>query len=157
MRRPTRSGQLCDRAHEWASLRLDCELSELESALLDAHLARCAECRQFADAVDRVTDALRSAALEPLTAPVVLPRRRVRATTRTFQAVAASALVLVAAGLGSLFGILSSHGKAPSRAAGPHALVVAFDDTANSLRAIRRQSLIAGTRTIPRNRSLGEV
>src|SRR3954452_9437902 len=41
-------GQLCARARFWASLRVDGELSELEGALLDAHLARCAECREVA-------------------------------------------------------------------------------------------------------------
>jgi anti-sigma factor RsiW len=157
MRRPRNNGQLCDRAREWASLRLDCELSELESALLDAHLDRCAECREFADEVDVATQTLRSAQLEPLTAPVVLPTRGVGTGTRAFQAVVASALVLVAAGLGSLFGILSSSGGAPSRSASAGSIVVAFDDTANSLRQIRRESLILETKTIPKNRSLGEV
>lgn len=157
MRRRGNTGQLCDRAREWASLRLDCELSELEGALLDAHLERCAECREFVEEVEVATRALRSAELEPLTAPVVLPRRGVGARTRTFQAVAASALVLVAAGLGSLFGILSGHGAAPARSTSARPVVVAFDDTADSLRRLRRESLILQTKTIPRNRSLGEV
>src|SRR3954454_17246769 len=42
---------LCERARLWASLRADGELSELEGALLDAHLARCAECRSVAGGV----------------------------------------------------------------------------------------------------------
>src|SRR5438105_4563752 len=37
----------CDRAREWVSLLLDDELSEFENALLDAHLAGCADCRAF--------------------------------------------------------------------------------------------------------------
>ena len=36
----TPGGQLCARARFWVSLRVDGELSELEGALLDAHLAR---------------------------------------------------------------------------------------------------------------------
>jgi predicted anti-sigma-YlaC factor YlaD len=155
MRRLT--GQLCDRAREWASLRLDGELSELESALLGAHVERCADCRAFVDDVDLATTALRSASLEPLMTPVALPRRRVGSRTRTLQAAAAAALVLTAAGLGSLFGLLSGSGAAPSRAASGSPIVVAFDDTANSLRAIRREGLILETKTIPRNRSLGDV
>src|SRR6266536_2332725 len=100
-------GQLCDRAREWASLRLDGELSELELALLDAHVARCEDCCLFAYEVAAATVLLRDAQLEPLTAPIVLPRRRVRTGTRAFKASAAAALVLGAAGLGSLSGILS--------------------------------------------------
>lgn len=152
------NGQLCDRAREWASLRLDGELSELESALLVAHLERCAECRVFADDVDAATATLRSAQLEPLTAPVALPRRTVGRRTRALQAGAAAALVVTAAGLGSLFGVLNSGGASkPAPAASRSPLVVAYDDTADSLRAIRREGLILEAKTIPRNRSLGDV
>ena len=38
----------CDRAREGASARLDGELGQLDHARLEAHLALCAECRQFA-------------------------------------------------------------------------------------------------------------
>jgi predicted anti-sigma-YlaC factor YlaD len=51
----------CERARAWASLRADGELSELESALLDAHLARCASCRSFARGAVEVASALRTA------------------------------------------------------------------------------------------------
>jgi anti-sigma factor RsiW len=152
------NGQLCDRAREWASLRLDGELSELESALLAAHVERCVDCRAFTDDVDAATAALRDAQLEPLTAPVVLPRRTARARTRALQASAAAALVVTAAGLGSLFGVLSSGGNAkPAVRANRSPIVVAYDDTADSLRAIRREGLILEAKTIPRNRSLGDV
>jgi predicted anti-sigma-YlaC factor YlaD len=154
MARPARTGQLCDRAREWASLRADGELSELEGALLDAHLKRCLGCRAFADDIAGVTDALRAAALEQLTAPVVLPRRT-RVSLRTFQASAAAAAVLMAAGLGSLFGVLRSDGGARPHA--PHfATVVAFDESANTMRALRREGLIVqGMGRIPRNRDTG--
>ena len=45
------TGQLCARARFWASLRVDGELSELEGALLDAHLGRCADCSAYAAGV----------------------------------------------------------------------------------------------------------
>ena len=38
---------MCERAREWASLRLDGELSELERALLDAHTRNCAACAEY--------------------------------------------------------------------------------------------------------------
>ncbi len=154
MARRRTTGQLCERAREWASLRLDGELSELEGALLEAHLRRCAECRAFAADVTEMTAALRAAELEPLTAPVVLPRRT-RVPVRAFQVSAAAALVLAAAGLGSLFGILNSGGGAPSPSDGSS--VVAFQDTPNSLRQLRRQGLILQTKTIPRNLDLPSV
>jgi predicted anti-sigma-YlaC factor YlaD len=51
----------CERAREWASLRLDAELSEFEQALLDAHLERCPPCAEYAGNVTTATKALRSA------------------------------------------------------------------------------------------------
>ena len=49
------TGQLCARARFWASLRVDGELSELEGALLDAHLGRCADCSAYAAGVTGTT------------------------------------------------------------------------------------------------------
>jgi len=74
-------GQLCARARFWVSLRVDDELSELEGALLDAHLSRCADCREFALGADASTAAIRAASYVRH-APVVLdtprsPRRYV--------------------------------------------------------------------------------
>ena len=154
MARPARSGQLCDRAREWASLRVDGELSELESALLDAHLKRCGDCRTFVDDVAGLTRALRAAELEPLTAPVVLPRRT-RVSLRTAQMSAAAAAVVAAAGLGSLFGVLRSDSGVQPRTP-KLGTVVAFDESANSMRALRREALIVqGQGRIPRNRDAG--
>lgn len=66
----------CDRARQAASLRLDGELSQLESALLERHLQRCTGCAEFVADVEVLTDALRSAALVPLEQPIELPLRR---------------------------------------------------------------------------------
>jgi len=68
---------LCERACRWASLRVDGELSELESALLDDHLGRCRSCRVFARGIEDVAAALAAARLErPAPLALVIPRRR---------------------------------------------------------------------------------
>jgi Putative zinc-finger len=66
----------CDRSRAWISLRLDDELSRFEHVLLGAHLALCRDCRRFADDVAWQTQAVRGAALEPLSFPVTIPSRR---------------------------------------------------------------------------------
>jgi hypothetical protein len=84
----------CERSREWASLRLDGMLSFFESALLDRHLRRCADCRSFAAAVSAHTHLLRSAELEE-------PGRRLefagRRTSRRRSAVGAALVAVVAA------------------------------------------------------------
>src|SRR5213080_1781383 len=91
--------QLCERARAWASLRADGELSELESALLDAHLERCAPCRSFAAGVETVAETLRAVPLERPRVSVALPTRV--GTPRAWQALrlTAAAAVVVAAGV----------------------------------------------------------
>jgi len=84
----------CERARECASLRLDGELSEFESALLNAHLARCEGCRAFADELGGVTTTLRDAPLETLEQPVALPTRRRISSRRPVEIAAAAALML---------------------------------------------------------------
>ena len=44
--------------------------------MLEAHLGRCADCREFEAAVAEFTTELRAAPLEPLARAVVIPRRR---------------------------------------------------------------------------------
>jgi predicted anti-sigma-YlaC factor YlaD len=95
------TGTLCDRSREWTSLRIDGELSELESAMLDAHLERCAACRDAAAETAALTRMLREAPLEPLPRPLSIPRRH--AAFRAARVTAAAAVMLVAAGLGSVF------------------------------------------------------
>jgi len=110
--------QICERAREWASLRLDGELSELERALLDAHTRRCAACEHYVAEIDAITASIRSAELERLPRPVVLPLRRSFAwATRALQAGAATAAVLaITAGLALQVGrTSSSHGTVPGR------------------------------------------
>jgi hypothetical protein len=144
-------GQLCDRAREWSSLRLDGELSELEQALLDAHLAGCADCQAFAAEAAAFTLQLRSVEPEQLTAPIFLPRRAT-GSLRSLQTGVAAAMVIAAAALGSALGVLershsSGHTTLPARAA-----TIAFEDNANTLRSLRRDALIQqGRGPIPRS------
>ena len=98
---------LCDRTREWVALRLDAELSEFEMALMTAHLEWCEGCRAFSTEVEGITAALRGAPLELPARRVALPVRR-HLPTRRLQIVAAAAVVVVAAGLGGVFGTLSA-------------------------------------------------
>jgi len=92
----------CARASEWLSLRLDGQLSEFEELLLEAHLARCGECRAFAASSAGLTHALRSTPLERPTFTFEAPRRT-RGRTVALRAVSAAA----AAALVGLSGLVS--------------------------------------------------
>lgn len=114
MRTMRTTGRRCDRAREYASLRLDGELSDFERALLDSHLDRCPSCRAFADDLVAVTGRLRAAPLEQPSIAVTLPRRRFVAL-RHVQVSAAAAAVVSVVGIGALFGMLNSSATAPTR------------------------------------------
>ena len=146
----------CDCARAWVSLRLDGELSELESYMLDSHLVRCEACRAFAGDAAGFTTALRAAELEPLERPISLPARR-RTMRRAAQFGAAAALVAASVGLGSLFGAVGSgptHAPSPPRllqSESPATVMVPASYRGESLglpqaipaaiRAVRRQGL----------------
>ncbi len=122
----------CDRARQWLSLRLDGELSELEQALLAAHLERCDACRTFEAETAALTAALRAAPLERLQ-PIALPRRR-RVSARAFQAGAAAAAVVAAGVLGStiaLPALRSGPAQRSERAALPRTSLIALHFQAN--------------------------
>jgi len=89
------------------SLELDGELSEVEHALLRAHVGRCATCAAFEHDTVALTRELRAA---PLESPAVagMPPRRRSVAVRSLQVGAAAAAVALAAGLGSLAGSLDS-------------------------------------------------
>jgi predicted anti-sigma-YlaC factor YlaD len=97
----------CERARSWVSLAFDDELSEIEQASLRAHVGRCAACAGFEHDMDALTRTLRAAPLQRPAVEAMLPRRR-SAAVRVLQISAAAAAVVVAAGLGSLAGSLSS-------------------------------------------------
>jgi predicted anti-sigma-YlaC factor YlaD len=89
----------CDRARQWLSGALDGELSDFEGVLLEGHLSACAACRGYRADLNRMTEALRAAPLEPFTASMEFRRLR-RARFRLAPAVAA--LAVAAVGLGSI-------------------------------------------------------
>jgi predicted anti-sigma-YlaC factor YlaD len=104
---------MCERAREWASLRLDGELSEFERVLLDAHLRRCAACAAYVLEISAITEEIRATELELLPQPIAVPlRRRIAYASRALQAgAAAAAIMAVTVGLGTHFG---SPGSTPA-------------------------------------------
>ena len=139
---------LCERARSWASLRADGELSELESALLDAHLGRCSTCRTFARSTEEIAAALRSASLQ-LPAPFRVEAQPVRHSGLRALQVAAAVAVVVAAGV-----IAAVTGPSRSAAVVKPVAMVAGVDSPDALRELRRPALIEQGRSIPRNRQL---
>jgi predicted anti-sigma-YlaC factor YlaD len=134
---------------------VDGELSELETALLDAHLGRCDGCRAFAREADGIAAALRAVAEERLERPVVLALVPRAPRVRPVQVAVAAASVLVAAVLGSILGVASrANGSSASAQAEHHTAMVASGDTADGLRKLRRAGLIESGRPIPRNRRI---
>ena len=139
---------LCERACRWASLRVDGELSELESALLDEHLGRCRSCRVFARGIEDVAAALAAARLErPAPLALVIPRRR---RPQPVLRSAAAATLVAAAGIAAVVSGVAAYGQSAS-AAKPVAMVQGVDSP-NELRALRRSSLIDQRHVLPRNR-----
>jgi len=113
--------RLCSRARFWASLRLDDQLSELESALLDAHLRSCPSCRSFTNGAGQTTTDLRAAPLEPH-APVSLSVPRRRAGRPVVFAFAATLIAAAAVAGGFVRNVLSPTSES-SRAPRPVAVV----------------------------------
>lgn len=73
---PARHPVACERVRGQVSLEVDGELSQLERAMLAAHLARCSACRAYAADVKAFTRALRAAPMERIEIPVVVRRPR---------------------------------------------------------------------------------
>ena len=101
--RPIASDE-CAAVSEAISLRLDSQLSPVQEVLLEAHLARCADCRVRSQSVVGLTEAIRSAPLvEPPTRFQLPARSGTRA--RVLRMVPAAAAVAAVA----LTGLLSLH------------------------------------------------
>lgn len=130
-------------------MRTDGELSELESALLDAHLGRCLSCATFAQGTEDVAGALRSARLERPAAFVLVPQRRGHVGVRALQ-LAAAVAVVAGAGIVAAF---SGPSSANATGAKPVSMVAAVE-TPDRLRELRRPALIDQGRAIPRNRQV---
>ena len=88
----------CDRAREGASARLDGELGQLDHARLEAHLALCAECREFDAGISAAAARIRRTPLDAAPAEVFVAHRRSFVRPRVVTAAAATLLVAAAAG-----------------------------------------------------------
>ena len=111
----------CDRLREQVSASLDGELSQLESARLQAHLAGCASCRAFAATAGAASRLLQASPLEELQFAVALPSRRRLAAARKLQVAAAAAALTVTVGLSAALGTLSSSSGSRQHASAPAA------------------------------------
>lgn len=125
----------CSRALAWASLELDGELSQLESVLLERHLARCAACSVHVSEMRTLTDTLRSAPPEAPSAPVFVARRRSRSAPLVAKVAVAAALALAAGGLGVFAGSLGG-GPASPEPQEPELVLLTPDDR-RDLRGLR--------------------
>jgi anti-sigma factor RsiW len=82
----------CERMRSMISASLDGEVSEVEQATADAHLAECGACRAYAASLTETSRLLRTTPLEELSFPIVLPTHRLR-LARTMQLGAAASAV----------------------------------------------------------------
>lgn len=144
MRDSTAGALLCERTREWISLELDGELSEFERALMNAHLVCCGECGEFEAEVRSITTRLRAERLEPVPVPVSLPVRR-RSPLRVTQVAAAAAVVLAAAGLGSILGSVRLNDSATAEQPAAAAAAAARPLPDPLLRDLRFAFLRSGT------------
>jgi anti-sigma factor RsiW len=132
---PLMMGGACERAREWASLRLDDELSVLEEEILERHLDFCDACRRFEEGMRLSTARIRSTPLET-------PTRRVPVPTRTgvgTQYRKRTALVAAAAlAVGALVGSLVEWPGQPAPSQGPGQVSFNISRDAKNLRDIPR-------------------
>ena len=100
---PLMMGGACERAREWASLRLDDELSVLEEEILERHLDFCDACRRFEEGMRLSTARIRSTPLETPTRRMPVPARTGVVTQyRKRTALVAAAALAIGALVGSL-------------------------------------------------------
>ena len=127
----------CERARTWTSLQVDGELSELEQALLEAHLERCPDCKSFAGGLRGVEALLRAQPLEAPSRPVDVRRVRSGRSLRVLHASAAVAVVATGC-LGAL--VVGIFHVADERPAGtsPQRVSVINDASPQTMRELRR-------------------
>jgi hypothetical protein len=125
-----RSGR-CERARQWASLRIDGELSELEDTLLEKHLEGCASCRAFAARLTAATEAVRAVLQER--PQIDYPRFKRPVIRLPVGRRVAIVAVAAAAALGAFVGS-SLEKPAPEKA--PHGRQFSFRTDMNQLRQL---------------------
>jgi hypothetical protein len=126
----------CERARQWASLRIDDELSELEDALLEKHLEGCASCSAFAARLAATAEAVRAVPLErPEISYPRFERPVIRLPVGRRVAIVA---VAAAAALGAFVGSsLQKPATAPAPSRGPQ---LSFRSDQNLLRQLPHQT-----------------
>ena len=134
-----RSRLVCERVRAQLSLQLDDRLSELEEAIVSAHLSRCPACEAYRADVAAVTSLLRNAELERSERPVVLPRRT-RVSLGVLRAGAAAALVTLAVGLAGMAELLNG-GESSRLASRIEISPYEYLDSGDELRPIRSTEL----------------
>jgi predicted anti-sigma-YlaC factor YlaD len=143
----------CDRARAWASLRLDDEISELESALLEAHLRRCAACRELEESMRGAVMALRAQPLEQIDHPVTVAGRR-RLHVRPGAVASVAAVLAATVGVTAVLGTQAAKGpRAHVPVRTPAAVVSGDDKDFEQLRALRVLRLGGSP---PRSSGVGE-
>ena len=127
----------------WAALAPDGELSLLERRLLDAHLARCAACRRFADLVAHVTAELRAAAAQRPARRLAPPPAPLRRSTyaRLRHVASIAAVAAMALGVASV----TPDPVERERPTAPHRIAPAAVDAAeqHAIRILRREAFLA--------------
>ena len=138
----------CERARQWASLRVDGELSELEDALLEQHLEGCASCSAFAVRLAATTEAVRAVPLErPEISYPRFERPVIRLPVGRRVAIVA---VAAAAALGAFVGSsLQKPSPAPAPSGGPQ---YSFRTDQNLLRQLPHQTKQPAPTPEPRTR-----
>jgi hypothetical protein len=148
-------GGACERAREWASLRLDDELSVLEEEILERHLELCDECRRFEEGMRLATARIRSTPLEAPSRPLEVPARHgvVTPYRKRTALVAAAALAL-----GALVGSLVERPGQPAPSESPSQVSFLSRDS-NNLRDIPRARFMTPEPTpdAPRNPPEGVI
>jgi predicted anti-sigma-YlaC factor YlaD len=130
----------CDRARAWVSLRLDDEISEFEDALLNAHLRRCAACREFESSVRGAVLALRAQPLERVEHPVVVAGRR-RIAVRPAAVARVAAVVAAVVGVSTVVSMQATKGPTSHAPTPAPAAVTTDDQDLEQLRTLRVMQL----------------
>ena len=141
----------CDRAREWVSLRLDDEISELEDALLEAHLHRCGACREYEATVRGAVLALRARPLERMNEPIVVAGRR-RPMLRPAAVARVAAVVAAVVGVTTVLSTQAAKGPA---AHGSSSIPVASVPDNQDMKQLRKLRVLQLGGRPPRGTGIG--
>jgi predicted anti-sigma-YlaC factor YlaD len=130
----------CERIRSVISASLDGEVSEVERATADAHLAACGECRAYAGGLAETSRLLRTTPLEELSFPIVLPSHRLR-LARTMQLGAAAAAVAATVFLSVTVGTSPNGGGLTSLSPAANVPAAYLQSPEYELRMLQRASI----------------